>query len=624
MVYTSSLLRGKVEIVSNFKKMGEYAMTVTDNNPNQPVPQISRPKNSMRLILMIVALVVILLVAGSILAYAKFDVFKSAKMIYLQSELENMGGTHASFSSALKNYNEEVQPLLDKPVHSVYEISDFMFDTAQQDEQTKKVLDFVKKSTLMFDIAQDTKNNKSFGKFNWNFGSDSLIGIEAAIDSEKISFRIPALYDKYGYVQVKDMDELKKQFNSNNLPKKMVTYKDLVNAVSIKQEELAAILVPYGKLYAESIDAKQVTLNKSGLMEEEGARIKSRELTVTFNENDVKRLMHGIADKLGADQALQDLVYSRYKNVNQLFNDSGYPTKDISRDDFNAAWKKYIEQMKKSVDNGDFSDGATMIVYIDGNHQILERKMTINVKENGKKNVVTIKSAAWKDNNSPNQVLFSIESKSEKGDGGAFKVLSSSNIGTNGGKGKLGVSLNEYGGSTADAAFALDLDYDVTTSKDKDSGSYNFNISIPGNGKDTGTVKGSLTSTTAKSENTKDANYEVKLNFSGMKFEDQVKAISFKLHNKQDVGAEVKLPELTKDNSIDLTHLSDEARYQLLQDVGVGVQAFMTKHRDLLQSIGVPYGGMEQPGTGINENLPLDGEMNDLQGDFLDEGTNVN
>ncbi|NHN29275.1 DUF6583 family protein [Paenibacillus agricola] len=575
-------------------------------NPSTVGMQTARPRSKKPLmVVLIIVLVLILVAAGSAVAYAKFDMFKSPKTLYLQAEMNNLSSAKESLQAVKKQYEAEVLPLLDKPLHSVVDISDVTIDLASPNAELSKVMETIKKIKLGFDVEQNAKTNQTLTKISLAVGADPFINLEAAIDPEKMALRVPELYAKYLYVNTKDLDALKNEMGTNNLPKKVLSYNDLVNAVYIKEEELTAVFMPYGKLYADNIDPNQVTMNKNGVLEEENTRIEATEVIVTFNQADIKRLTSSFVEQLLADTVLQDLVYTRTKNVALLLNDSGYPTQEPSKEEFLAYWKKSVEDMKISADKGNIADGATMTLYVDGNHKILERKFAFTAKnESGQNNAMLIKAAGWKDAAAVNQTLFFVSSKDDKGEGGEMKIVNASNVGNSGGKGKFVMDVKPYGTSAANQAFLANVDYDLQKSDTKEAGIFNFNITVPGTSKDAGAIKGSMNIDTTKTGTAKDSNVDVKLNFTNVQGQSEVKGISFKLHTKQETITEVKMPVMTADNSIDASKLTDQQRLQLLQEVGINAQNFMAKNSALLGAFGVPTSPMMPP-SGAMPNLEI-------------------
>jgi hypothetical protein len=572
----------------HFHNQGEPFMTSFESSPEFTMNQVpnAQRKKPIRLIV-IIALVVIIVIASSAVAYAKFDVFKSPKTLYLQSELNSLNSTNDSFSLLKNKIDAEVQPLLDKPAHYMFDISNLTIDTVQLDAQTQSIMDLIKKTKLGYDIKQDWKSNTSLGKLNLNIDNKDLINIETAFNKEKLAIRIPEIFDKYGYINFKDLETLQKKLNANNLPKKIVTYQDLINAVSIKQKELSEALMPYALLYAENIDPKQVTLKKNGLLTEGSSPIKVREITVAFNQSDIKRLVNSLVNKMQDDIVLQNLIYTRSTNVIQLLIDSGSPVKEISKVEFLKNWKQAAVDLKKLVEKNTIADGASMVLYIDNSHHILERKFSLQAKgKEGKNNNILVKTASWNDASFLSNSLFFASIKDEAGEGGELKWANASNVDDKGGKGTFTFNIKSYAAAEVNTAFLATIDYDLLKSKDKESGSYTFNLTVPGNDQNSGTIKGSVTATTAKSDNTKDSNIDVNINLQDVKYDNNIKGIKFKLHTKRETIQEVKLPVMSADNSIELVNMSDDQRSQLLQDLGKGVQSFIEKNSELAQSFG--------------------------------------
>jgi 3-mercaptopyruvate sulfurtransferase SseA len=86
------------------------------------------------LIISIVAAVVVFGGGGLFTAYAMFDVFKSPKAVYLESEYKAWRAFETELSEAVRKWKTEYKLLLEEPYESETEISDLKVKGLENDE----------------------------------------------------------------------------------------------------------------------------------------------------------------------------------------------------------------------------------------------------------------------------------------------------------------------------------------------------------------------------------------------------------------------------------------------------------------------------------------------------------
>lgn len=209
---------------------------------------------------------------------------------------------------------------------------------------------------------------------------------------------MPDLYSKYAVIDLKDSKKAKEDYEFlESLPHKVISYDDLVNAVRISPEEIKPILIDYGKLYADRIDPKQVTIKKDAMFEEEGVKFDSREITVTFTESEFKQLLLAVSEKLSNDKTLQEVLFTRYQNVNKLLKDAGYEGDEINKETFAEKLKDAHFDLKDSLQETRFNEDVSMVIHMDRKGKLLSRTVSMNVSSEDVKgrNTVVFKTGSW-------------------------------------------------------------------------------------------------------------------------------------------------------------------------------------------------------------------------------------
>lgn len=551
---------------------------------------------SRRSIIVLIAVLVLVLVSGAAYAYVMLDWFKNPKTIYLQSELKEIQKMNSIMSDTDAKYKELVASYLDKPVHTTTQLSNLTFEAMDVNPEVSKVLELIKDAKLQTDLQVDDKNKKAYDKIKLMLKDKPIIQLELFNNQDKLGLSVPDLYNKYAVIDLKESEKVKKDLKiPESFPNKIISYNDLINAIKISPEELKPILLDYGKFYSDSIDPKQVTIKKDAIFEEEGVKLSSRELTVTFTENQFRKLVVSASDKFSNDKRLQDILFTRYQNVSRLLKDSGYKVEEMSKETFTEKVKDAHFDLKDAVDKLRFNEDVKMVIQIDRKGNILSRTISTNVSSQDVKgrNAIVFKTDGWTDKDSKSR-LFSFRTRSDQGEGGEVSVSYSNQNQNKENKGKVDVSLKETKNDHTNTVFSFHNDFTIKDNNKQKDGDFAFKASFNSSGGEQ-EISGSLYTTVAPKENGQNSDYRIKLNVDKLMGSSGLKTISFKLSNEVEYGNDIQLPSLTPNNSIDLVHMTDADKIKAQQEIMKGIDQFTQKNAELLQSY-FPY----MAGTGKN------------------------
>ncbi|MDN4094943.1 hypothetical protein QYF48_19320 [Brevibacillus agri] len=542
---------------------------------------VNPPRKSLKKPLLIAGAAAVVILGGLGTAYAKFDLFKSAKTIYLQSEAESMLKFSSDMSKAYGEYEDYMKPYLDKPVHSTTELSDITVDAALPDPQAQKVLELLKSAKIVMQSNIDEQKNQQQGNFEVHLKDKKLATIEYFLNDTQFGFRLPEFYSKYGYMDLKDRDALNQKFGQE-LPKRFLTYRDLMEAVRISQDEVKSTLTPYAMLYAESIKDSQVTINKDASFTEEGFKESAREITVTFTEEEAKALATKLAEKAKADQKLFDLIYTRYHNVSTLMADSGYAVEEISKEEFKKNYDQGFDDLLKDINDSttESKEQLKMVVLVDGDHQILSRKLMFTGKDNKEEQLFFSGIAYQKGADRFYRYALHNPEDPKNGELSYTYKATEQNGKTNG---KLSVIVKD----NEQPALDLATTFESVKEGQKVTGKYDFALVVADEYSEPVALNGNITVSETTTDNGRDSDGSVKINFDNPT-PDMPKGFSLKVKSKQEFGKALEIPAMTADNAINLANLTDEQMMEIQQEAGTAAQKFMQENAELVQQFMMP------------------------------------
>ncbi|TKI57695.1 hypothetical protein E8L90_20895 [Brevibacillus antibioticus] len=538
---------------------------------------VNPPRKSKKKVWLIAGAAAVVVLGGLGTAYAKYDLFKSAKTIYLQAEAESMMKFSNDASKAYGEYQDYMKPYMEKPVHSTTELSEIALDATIPDPQAQKILDMLGKAKFVMQSNIDEQKNQQTGNLEVHLQDKKLATLEYFLNDSVMGFKLPEFYSKYAYMDLKDRDALKEKMGGEELPKRIVSYSDLNEAINFNQDELKTVMTPYALLYADSIKDSQVSIKKDVSFSEEGLKVDAREITVTFNSQEGTALTKQIAEKAKADQKLFDLIYSRYHNVATLMLDSGYKVEEISKEEFKKNYEQAFDDIIKDTEDTDAksTDQVRMVVLVDSDHQILSRKLLLD--EKAQKDQLVYSSVSY-DKGAETYYRYSLHNLSDQQNGEmSFTYRATKEKDKT--KGKFSILLKE----TDQPILDLSTTFDTTKQDKKTTGKYDFAlVAADEYSSNPVALTGNVTVNETKTDNGVDSDGTVKVNFSNPT-PDMPKGFSFKLKSKAEFGKALEIPAMSADNSINFVKVTDQQMMEAQQEVMQNVDKFMSENAELVQ-----------------------------------------
>ncbi|MBY0083583.1 DUF6583 family protein [Brevibacillus brevis] len=543
---------------------------------------VNPPRKSKKKAWLIAGAAAVVVLGGLGTAYAKYDLFKSAKTIYLQAEAESMMKFSSDVSKAYGEYQDYMKPYLEKPVHSTTELSDIALDATIPDPQAQKILDMLGKAKLVMQSNIDEQKNQQSGNLEVHLQDKKLATLEYFMNDSVMGFKLPEFYSKYAYMDLKDRDALKEKLGGEELPKRFVTYSDLYKAINFNQDELKTVMTPYALLYADNIKDSQVSIKKDVSFSEEGLKEDAREITVTFNAQEGAALSKQIAEKAKTDQKLFDLIYSRYHNVATLMLDSGYKVEEISKEEFKKNYEQTFDDIIKDTKDTDAksTEQLRMVVLVNSDHQILSRKLLVDDKE--KKDQLVYSSVSY-DKGAETYYRYSLHNLSDQ-QSGEMSLTYKATEENDKTKGKFSILMKE----TDQPILDLSTTFETTKQDKKTTGNYDFALVVADEySSNPVALTGNVTMNETKTDNGVDSDGTVKVKFSNPT-PDMPKGFSFKLKSKAEFGKALEIPAMTADNSINFATVTDQQMMEAQQEVMQNADKFMNENAELVQQFMMP------------------------------------
>lgn len=538
--------------------------------------RVSPPRKKSKKMMLGIGAAVVIVLAGLGTAYAKFDLFKSAKTIYLQAEAASMLHVSTEVSNAYAEYEAYMKPYLEQPVHSTTEISDIALDAEIPDPAAQAVLDLLNSAKIIVNSHVDEQKGQQSGNVELHLKGKPLTSLSYFRNDTLFGFQLPDFYSKYAYLDLKDRDALRETWGEE-FPKRFVTIGDLFQAVKFEQDEVKNALAPYALLYADSLKDSQVSINKNAIFHEEGYETSVKEITVSFTQEEASALLKQIAEKAQADETLFTLLYTRYSNLATLMDDSGYDVEVISKEDFKQEYDRFFADMIEEVQAGTKTEEQLkMVVLVDSNNRIVSRKLYFT-GEQGNQEQVLWNSVAFQ-NGADTYHRYSLHDPSNHTDNVitvTYKETEQS--------GKTNGTLSLLFLEETVPQLDFNTTFETTQKEQTEDGTYSFTLSVQD--ESTGkpiSLSGTITSSVTKTNSGRQSAADVTLNFD-QATPDMPKGVSVTVNVTEEFGKPLEIPAMSAENSVNLATLTEEQMMEMQEELGISMQQFMDNNAVLFE-----------------------------------------
>lgn len=550
-----------------------------------------------KIVIIAAAAAVVLLGAGAFTAYAKFDMFKSAKSIYLEAELKAIDQLHQTVSERIKKAKDEILSYTEETSHNRVELSEVSVKADGLDDGAADLLKLINGLKLVVDTRSNLGHNESVTELALEVEGDHFVGLEYVLEETRIGFRVKDLLDKYVVLDL-ESEAFKEHLGLENQPKRIVTAQEVLDALTVTEEEIRPILKAYGKIYADELKESQLAMKKDGVFKQGDTELKARELTVTFTEDEVVNLLDKWSAHMEQDEALIDLLYAKYEAITKLMKDSGEEVQVVSKAELQTKFISGIKDIRSELGDDEAAGFITFVLFIDKDDRILGRQITIRDDAHSDREGIYLETANWEASDKNEHRLIRVRTEN-MGDDGELTAHYTWN--EEKGEGTFLLDVKSEDASLAgQPGFTLDSSFKITEKDEERLTDIDFAIRLSEAGQEQSeeVLSGSIhiVSKEDKKARSVDQTSNVSLTFSDDGNEAE---ISFKLRTVQTLGAEWHFPTYSDSNSIDLAALDEANLQELMFELQESVARFMEEKAGIIEKFSSVFAGLIPVGPSL-------------------------
>lgn len=576
---------GLQQEMSSTESMGSQDANSTGNQPEY------KPVRKFNKLLLIIPVIVILL-AFSAWAVLSKGLLLSPKQYYAMIEAKNLLNFGAVESEYDKYYEKYVKPRLSNPYSMASEISADV-DIQGLDENSAGMLDILKSIKITLDSSNNPVNKQSMQDIGITVKGNELIKLNLIQDKNTIKLSIPVLSDKYVSADLSDLEPVYKNLgveSMDGLPKKILLDEES-NKIEFKKEDFKKLSQKYGKLYLDSIPDKNVTLERGAVLEIGDRSLKCNKITLKFDEASFKTLLTAFTGALKEDGLVYDLTLGNFKKQLELSKQlyANIPGFDLSDENLSMdKYKEFFNELEKGIkDSLNMPDGLTMTLWTDGNGKLLKRTVDTGFKNEDTLVSLGILAASYKNSDGKQNSEFEANISDKTGNENSvvklsYKDQSYFDKAEKADMSKKDIIFSVDGSGTDNGSLSISLD--TKENGDPAAGSVNnltkFNAVFDNaaNPDSNFTVSGNVNSVNKENskEKTMENNFDIDLSLiSGKGTQDPDFKGKFSVKTKQAFDVEFKLPDISKDKTINLNTVSQEELQSFIQEIMGSVSKFI-------------------------------------------------
>lgn len=550
----------------------------------------------------LIGIIAVLIIAASYGVYAKTDLFKSPKQIYLEAEGQNIfNSIKDAMSEYKKDYNKNVKPYLENPYETNIEYSadaDLSKLQGIDSEVASGISKLLSNSKFVLNSKVNPTKNQAIEDMAVYLDNKKLISADFIQNDQQIAYYIPDFYSKYMVFDIKDFDNVMEKFGikdesiKDNMPKKMITNRDIIKAVNFDEKKFALLLKDYYKFLGSLIKDDAVTMEKDVPFSINDFTFTTRKVTVLLNEKDFKDIINKLMEKAQKDNQLYELTVQNILNVLNLYKDAGYDfdeqlLEDLKKENFRQNFSEFRDSLNSELEQISFPNGVKMSLYLDG-HNIIGRSfeteidssesVSINLLHKGLekykgKNISSFDMDIYTPNDNDFQKV-------------SIKSIYNTSINKESEAGTANLIVNFVDTNTNIQTLNAKIDIN---NKDSKNNTYKYDI-ILGNTKTTiFSAKGTLDISNSEKEKENNTQFNFGIETRPTAVFSQVITANFNMKVQNKLGAVIKLPEFNDDNSVDLGKADHVAIEEIRGEINTSLERFAEDNKELLQRF-IPQG----------------------------------
>jgi hypothetical protein len=547
-------------------------------NEETPQWQPVKGRGKKRNILLISAAILLIFAVSAFVAYFKYDVWKSPKNIYLETEFVNF----MSLSDEVKDSLELVSKSLTNNIRTQDELS-FQINTRESlGESGDKIIELLNQTSLMTDSVINDKDKKLSSKLAFKTDSEQWLELALAAENDVLALSIPTIdANQFLKLDLKNENLQEKLGTETALPKRIVNFEEWMKVLQVDNKEWARILSNVLDAYVQNISDEQVQIEKDITYKLGGQSIATRKLTLTFTPKQLDRMMDDMYKNIVLNKEFQQLIYGKYLEIIKLFKENGVPVYDkLTKEEMVKAMEQLYDELKVDSSTTQLED-VHMTLYIDGDKQIISRQIHLADEE-----MDVVVGLDRLDVDQMDLIKVDVNAQDKKKDEGLRFSLESSKTGEESDQSQ-DLKLNL---TVRDELQPLEIDWTSTLDTKLENQQKKQNLEFTFNFKSTETDNVMLSGNWSEDRERvgESTNYAYKLSLDldkpGSALVDllPVKDLEVVLKGKRTNPERIELPKLTDRNSLDIANATDEELSNASEAYFMKAIAFYTNNQQRL------------------------------------------
>ncbi|MCX7711760.1 MAG: hypothetical protein N2484_18105 [Clostridia bacterium] len=334
---------------------------------------------------------------------------KTPRSAYLEAEGKNFKKYSQQLKEAYKDFYETQKPYMEGTFKKRME---FTMDIKSESEapfgikNAANILDVLRRSKFIIDMNNNPSSKQSQTKVALLVEKAPFLDAQAFVKDRQMGFTVPVLLpDKYFMVNLDQIDQVYDRFSVPLRPKRIAKAVDIASTVKFDEGKFGELAKDYGSLLSSYIQDRNVKYGEQVSLKINGEEKKGKQIIISLDKDETKKLVMDIAGKVNAEDALLNLTYGNYAGIAKIFDEAGFFQVYKVLEDFgflklNDIIKRYIDHLnvkegpvsvkkdiKEYAEKASFPEGLKMVLVVDNSGNILDRKINTSVLEDSSRKV---------------------------------------------------------------------------------------------------------------------------------------------------------------------------------------------------------------------------------------------
>jgi hypothetical protein len=345
-------------------------------------------------------LMTLIILAAAVVYIAVAMRTESAAEMYLNAEKRNFDRILQEIDKEYNGFMAKQEPYLKNPYRRRIELTADIEPGigAFTGKSGFKAVDFIKAGKLVVDTVRSPSDGVSAAEASLLVKKTPFMGMELFAGEGKLFCRIPVLMpDRYFSARLDQLDEVYDKLSLQVKPKKIL---DNVAVAQVLEFDKSAFTEAAGKMagiFKKYVTGDDVKYGQDKEVTISGRTFKGKEVIISLSEEAATPLFRELARTAAGGGPLLEYIYVNIAGLSGLLDDAGvfrlleyldetgavifsdFEKNTISSLRIDKDIEVFAEVLKEAAENYRLSDGFSMALVMDGDKNILERRLTLEV-----------------------------------------------------------------------------------------------------------------------------------------------------------------------------------------------------------------------------------------------------